>query len=203
MAVVPYNRGFAAPGLLWIEHRASIATSGPGFTNYGAGNPTEAAAWVKIAKTNTGDAVGLWEVGNENHGCFETNDELAEAPANYKNFKVGEDSTCPMTAEGTAKGMQLTANSYAVHAARFMSAMKAVSPSAQIGVPWVFDETVSGAAADQADLAQGRGIADPWWCGLRSRIPASRVRRAMARAWFRLGRTCRGRGRCAGLCSAR
>jgi hypothetical protein len=32
MAVVASNRGFAAPGLLWIEHRASIATSGPGFT---------------------------------------------------------------------------------------------------------------------------------------------------------------------------
>jgi hypothetical protein len=29
---VAYNRGFAAPSLLWIEHRGSIATSGPGFT---------------------------------------------------------------------------------------------------------------------------------------------------------------------------
>ena len=32
IAVVAYNRGFTAPGVLWIEHRASIATSGPGFT---------------------------------------------------------------------------------------------------------------------------------------------------------------------------
>jgi len=120
--------------------------------NYGAGNPALAAAWVKKAKATAGDAVGLWEIGNENYGCWEANNELAVAPANYKNFKAGEPPTCPMTAYGTGKGLQLMANSYAVHAVRFMSAMKAVSPSAQIGVPWAFDETVPGAAVADSSV---------------------------------------------------
>jgi hypothetical protein len=151
-----YTSGCATTDALNFAHfsKNARAIGGQSFVtvDYGAGNPALAAAWVKKAKTTAGDVVRLWEVGNENYGCFETNDELAEAPANYKNFKVGEDSTCPTTAEGTAKGMQLMANSYAVHAAKFMSAMKAVSPSAQIGVPWAFDETVPGAAvADNSE----------------------------------------------------
>jgi hypothetical protein len=114
--------------------------------DYGAGSPALAAAWVKKARTTAGDAVDRWEVGNENYGCFETNDELASAPANYQGFKPGDDPTCPMTAVGTDKGMKLLADSYAAHAAKFMSAMLAASPGAQIGVPWAFDETVPGAA---------------------------------------------------------
>ena len=32
MAVAAYNRGFASPGVLWTENRATVAVSGPGFS---------------------------------------------------------------------------------------------------------------------------------------------------------------------------
>ena len=114
--------------------------------NYGSGTPAEAVAWVKKAKSTSADAVGLWEVGNENYGCWEVNNELATAPEDYQGYVVNTNPVCPMVAEGLTAGMQTMAESYAVHAAQFMTAMKAANPSAEIGVPWAFDSSVGGAA---------------------------------------------------------
>jgi hypothetical protein len=50
--------------------------------NYGSGTPAEAAAWVSHAA----GGVALWEVGNENYGCWEVNNWLARAPENFKGY---------------------------------------------------------------------------------------------------------------------
>ena len=52
-----------------------------------------------------------------------------------------------MVSEGTTTaGMETMAKSYAANAAKFMAAMKAANPSADIGVPYAFDSTVPGAS---------------------------------------------------------
>jgi hypothetical protein len=123
--------------------------------NYGSGTPAEAAAWVAQAKAMPGQGVALWEVGNENYGCWEVNNELAGPPENFAGYTpntysvvngVFENPTCPQTTEGSAAGTQTLATSYAVNAKQFLVAMKAADPAAQIGVPWAFDNSVPGAS---------------------------------------------------------
>ena len=108
--------------------------------NYGSGTPAMAAAWVKQATHTAGQGVALWEVGNENYGCWEVNNELAGPPENYKTYvpQGGDNQTCPMATKGLPAGMQIMATSYAVNAKPFLTAMKAANPKAVIGVPWVF-----------------------------------------------------------------
>jgi hypothetical protein len=122
--------------------------------NYGSGTPAEAAAWVAQAKATPGQRVALWEVGNENYGCWEVNNELAGPPENFAGYTpntyttvngVFENPTCPQTTQGNAAGTQTLATSYAVNALPFLTAMKAADPAARIGVPWAFDNTVAGA----------------------------------------------------------
>jgi hypothetical protein len=123
--------------------------------NYGSGTPALAADWVAQAKSTPGKDVALWEVGNENYGCWEVNNELAGPPANYAGYTpntyttvngVYENPTCPQTTEGNATGNQTLATSYAVNARKFLIAMKAADPSARIGVPWAFSSEVPGAS---------------------------------------------------------
>jgi hypothetical protein len=123
--------------------------------NYGSGTPAEAAAWVAQAKATPGQGVALWEVGNENYGCWEVNNELAGPPENFAGYTpntysvvngVFENPTCPQTTQGNAAGTQTLATSYAVNAKQFLIAMKAADPAAQIGVPWAFDNSVPGAS---------------------------------------------------------
>jgi hypothetical protein len=123
--------------------------------NYGSGTPDEAAAWVSHSRTTPGDGVALWEVGNENYGCWEVNNWLAKPPANYQGYTpntyttvngVFENPTCPQTTEGNAAGTQTLATSYAVNALPFLRAMKQADPSARIGVPWAFPSQVQGAS---------------------------------------------------------
>jgi hypothetical protein len=122
--------------------------------NYGSGTPAEAAAWVSHSLTTPGGSVALWEVGNENYGCWEVNNWLAHAPEDFQGYKpndyttvngVFENPTCPQVTQGDANGTQTLATSYAVNARQFMLAMKKADPSAQIGVPWAFGTGVSGA----------------------------------------------------------
>lgn len=123
--------------------------------NYGSGTPAEAAAWVSHAQATPGDGVALWEVGNENYGCWEVNNWLAGPPENYAGYTpntyttvsgVTENPTCPQTTEGNAAGTQTLAASYAANAGAFLRAMKAADPRARIGVPWAFGASVTGAA---------------------------------------------------------
>jgi hypothetical protein len=123
--------------------------------NYGSGTPAEAAAWVAQAKSTAGQGVALWEVGNENYGCWEVNNELAGPPENFAGYTpntyttvngVTENVTCPQATEGDAAGTQTLATSYAVNAKQFLTAMKAANPAAQIGVPWAFGSEVTGAS---------------------------------------------------------
>ena len=122
--------------------------------NYGSGTPAEAQAWVTQAKSTPGQGVALWEVGNENYGCWEVNNELAGPPENYQGYTpntystvngVYENPTCPQVTEGSAAGTQTLANSYGVNARGFLQAMKSADPAAQIGVPWAFGSGVAGA----------------------------------------------------------
>jgi len=101
--------------------------------NYGSGTPAMAAAWVKQAN-NPSKAVALWEVGNENYGCWEVNNELAAAPEHYQGYtpQGGDNLTCPMATKGIAAGMRIVATTYAVNAKRFLTAMKAANPAAEI-----------------------------------------------------------------------
>jgi len=125
--------------------------------NYGSGTPAEAAAWVTAAARGNGEHVTLWEVGNETYGCYEVNNELAEAPARYKGYRpatgsaAGQYQTCPQTTEGPAAGTQTLATSYADNALRFLQAMKKADPSAVIGVPWAFGSSVQGASVASND----------------------------------------------------
>jgi hypothetical protein len=117
--------------------------------NYGSGTPAMAAAWVSTAAHTPGQQVALWEVGNESYGCWEVDNPLAGAPANFKGYKSGTTTdglypTCPTTTQGPAAGMKTLATSYAVNALPFMKAMKAADPSAMIGVPWAFGSSVPG-----------------------------------------------------------
>jgi hypothetical protein len=123
--------------------------------NYGSGTPAEAAAWVTHSLTTSGDSVALWEVGNENYGCWEVNNWLAQAPENFQGYKpndystvngVDENPTCPQVTQGDAAGTQTLATSYATNARAFMQAMKAADPAARIGVPWAFGSDVAGAS---------------------------------------------------------
>jgi hypothetical protein len=123
--------------------------------NYGSGTPAEAAAWVSHSLSTAGDSVALWEVGNENYGCWEVNNWLAQPPENFQGYKpndytnvngVTENATCPQVTQGDAQGTQTLATSYAVNARQFMVAMKQADPAAQIGVPWAFGSQVGGAA---------------------------------------------------------
>jgi hypothetical protein len=123
--------------------------------NYGSGTPAEAAAWVSHSLSTAGDGVALWEVGNENYGCWEVNNWLAQAPADFGGYKpndytnvngVTENATCPQVTQGDAAGTQTLATSYATNARAFMQAMKAADPAARIGVPWAFGSDVAGAS---------------------------------------------------------
>jgi hypothetical protein len=123
--------------------------------NYGSGTPAEAAAWVSHSRSTPGDSVALWEVGNENYGCWEVNNWLAKPPENFQGYKpndfttvngVSENPTCPQVTQGDAQGTQTLATSYAVNARPFLAAMKQADPAARIGVPWAFGSQVGGAA---------------------------------------------------------
>lgn len=113
--------------------------------NYGSGTPDEAAAWVSHAAHTPGEGVALWEVGNETYGCWEVNNELADAPTHYQGYVPSQSQTCPQATQGKVAGMRTLATSYAANAQPFMQAMKAADPSARIGVPWAFGEQVQGA----------------------------------------------------------
>ncbi|MBV9380988.1 MAG: hypothetical protein JO242_09985, partial [Streptosporangiaceae bacterium] len=123
--------------------------------NYGSGTPAEAGAWVTHSLTTPGDGVALWEVGNENYGCWEVNNWLAQPPENYQGYTpntytsvngVYENPTCPQVTQGDAAGTQTLATSYAVNARPFMIAIKKADPRAPVGVPWAFGSQVGGAA---------------------------------------------------------
>jgi hypothetical protein len=119
--------------------------------NYGTGTPPIAAAWVKQAKATAGQAVAQWEIGNENYGCWEDNNWLAEAPENYQGYQANNSPTCPMNSQGLATGIQTMATSYAANAKQYMIAMRAQDSTAQFGVPWAFDGTVGGASVGGND----------------------------------------------------
>jgi hypothetical protein len=127
--------------------------------NYGSGTPAEAAAWVRDARSTPGHSVALWEVGNENYGCWEVNNPLAGPPENYPGYTpntytsvngVYENPTCPQVTQGDAAGTQTLATSYAVNALPFLRAMKNAAPSAQIGVPWAFGSAFGSAVGGAA-----------------------------------------------------
>ena len=62
----------------------------------------------------------------------------------YRGYQP-DHSGCPWRSEGGVTGTRIFATSYAVNAKRFLGAMRAVDPTAQIGVPWAFDNSVPGA----------------------------------------------------------
>jgi hypothetical protein len=119
--------------------------------NYGSGTPAEAAAWVSHAA----GSVALWDLGNENYGCWEVNNWLAQPPENFSGYKPadstivnghGRDLTCPQATQGIPQGMSTLATSYAVNARPFMVAMKNADPTVRIGVPWDFPTSVLGSS---------------------------------------------------------
>jgi alpha-L-arabinofuranosidase len=65
------------------QQARAIGAQGFVTVNYGSGTPAEAGAWVAQAKDTPGQGVALWEVGNENYGCWEVNNELAGPPENF------------------------------------------------------------------------------------------------------------------------
>jgi hypothetical protein len=75
--------------------------------NYGSGTPEEAAAWVRCANVTNHCHFQYWEIGNENYGSWEHDDNVpAHDPATY-----------------------------ARRARDYFTQMKAADPSIKIGVP--------------------------------------------------------------------
>jgi len=75
--------------------------------NYGSGTPEEAAAWVRCANVTNHCKFQYWEIGNENYGKWERDDNV---PAHD-----------PLT--------------YARRACDYFAQMKAADPTIKIGVP--------------------------------------------------------------------
>ncbi|TVZ00067.1 hypothetical protein EAS64_39015 [Trebonia kvetii] len=121
---------------LLSQHARDLGAQTFATVNYGTGTPDLAAAWVAQAAATPGQQVSDWEIGNESYGCWMEDEWLADPPANIADYVPN--GPCPTTA--------VMANSYAVHAGDYMTAMKAADPNAQIGVPWAFDNGVGGAA---------------------------------------------------------
>jgi len=80
--------------------------------NYGSGTPQEAAAWVQFCNVNNQYGFKYWEIGNENYGFWEK-DNNANPHDPY---------------------------TYAVRAKDYIQQMKAVDPTIKIGVPVVTGE---------------------------------------------------------------
>jgi hypothetical protein len=143
---------------LYSENARAIHAQSFVTVNYGSGTPAIAAAWVKQAKDTPGQQVALWEIGNENYGCWEDNNELAGAPEDYVGYEPTVDATCPMVTEGNADGMETMATSYAANALTFMTAMRAQNPSADLGVPWAFGWSPGTAGASVVDNTEWNDI---------------------------------------------
>jgi hypothetical protein len=133
--------------------------------NYGSGTPAEAASWVSdVTKLGTAHDVALWEVGNEAYSCYETNQHLAGSPTYVKGY-VPQGKVCPATS--------VMAKSYSANAGPYIDAMKKVSPSARIGIPWAFTGAeAAGAGVSNAatwdstvlgSLGKDIGFVDAHW----------------------------------------
>ena len=109
--------------------------------NYGSASPAQAAEWVGHARTTNGDAVALWEVGNESYSCTEANYHLAQKPTFVKGYEA-DGPSCPTTA--------IMAASYTANSPSYIQAMIHADPSARIGVPWALT----------ARQAAGAGVSD-------------------------------------------
>ncbi len=63
--------------------------------NYGSGTPAEAAAWVAASQAPD-STVALWEIGNEDYGCWEVDNELAGSPAYFPRLQATFLAKVPM-----------------------------------------------------------------------------------------------------------
>jgi hypothetical protein len=128
--------------------------------DYGSDTAASAGAWAKQAATTPGQGVGLWEVGNEVYGSWET-----DTHANPH-----------------------TAASYATNALPYMQAVKAADPKAQMCYPYGMDGGLApGSGVDnwqswnstilQADAA-AIDCADVHWYPING-IPAENVQSIM------------------------
>jgi hypothetical protein len=89
--------------------------------NFGSGTPSEAAAWVTQSSSSSNENVALWEIGNEEYGSWETDNNAAPH----------------------------TPTEYATIGKTYMQAMKAADPSAQIGFDYGMDGSLApGSGAD-------------------------------------------------------
>ena len=111
--------------------------------NYGSGTPAQAAEWIGHARNTNGDAVALWEVGNESYSCHEANDHLAQKGTIARGHKA-DGPSCPSTT--------VLAASYAATSPSYLQAMTHADPSARIGVPWALT-TKQAAGATVTDAA--------------------------------------------------
>jgi alpha-L-arabinofuranosidase len=80
--------------------------------NYGSGTPSEAAAWVQYANVTKGYGCRYWEIGNENYGEWEKDDQ----PLPHDPY------------------------TYAVRAKEYLERMKDVDPAIKVGVVAVTGE---------------------------------------------------------------
>ena len=70
----------------FIAHAAATRAATYITVNYGTGTPEEAAAWVNYANKVKGHNVWYWEVGNENYGTWERdNNTRPHDPVTYAN----------------------------------------------------------------------------------------------------------------------
>lgn len=103
--------------------------------NYGTGTPEEAAAWVQYANVTKNLGIKLWEVGNENYGSWEAdNNNRPHDPVTYANrFK------------------------------QYVQAMKAIDPTIKIGAVVQASEDSDANYADETVVNPRTGTSHKGW----------------------------------------
>jgi len=104
-------------------------------TNYGTGTPEEAAAWVKYANKTKGYGFKYWEVGNENYGTW-------EADNNTRPWD-------PVT--------------YVTRFKQYYAQMKAVDPTIKVGAVVVENEDLDANYSDESVTNPRTGVKHSGW----------------------------------------
>jgi hypothetical protein len=107
-------------------------------TNYGSGTPDEAANWVKYANKTKGYNFKYWEIGNENYGTWETDN----------NTRPWD----PVT--------------YAARFKQYYTQMKAIDPTIKIGAVVVDTEDGDANYTDESITNPRTGVKHSGWTPL-------------------------------------
>jgi hypothetical protein len=141
------------------DARTAGMTNGMVTVNYGSGTPSLAGAWASRV-VNDNAPISMFEVGNEQYGCWEVDNELAGALAYVGGYEPDVGAECPMTTQGVPTGSATVAASYVANEPAFYTAIKAADPSAQVVVPYAIPGLTQDGYIWDDDLTRGSAASD-------------------------------------------